>query len=65
MKVEVGQVRMSHNGAQECDVNEALKAAGWYVCRTRTRSRHGGPLCMLSESQVLESYPQVVLPNGG
>lgn len=65
MKVEVGQVRMTFNGAQECDVNEALKADGWFICRTRTRSNVGGRLTMLHESQVLESYPQVVLPNGG
>lgn len=68
MKVEVGQVRMSRIGdehAKECDVNEELAADGWFVVRLRCCGRDFGPLAMMYESQVLESYPQVVLPHGG
>lgn len=61
-RIEVGQVRMSVDGAEECDVNEALKSGVDYVCRTRRKGRHGAPLEMLRTGDVLNRFPVVVTP---
>lgn len=59
-RIEVGQVRTSSDGAEECDVNEALKSGADYVCRTRRKGKHGAPLEMLWTGDLLTRFPVVV-----